>query len=117
MMSATYSNTGVVMQALEVVHSCGLAHLDLKCNNARVNMDVAGQSLHLTLIDFGSARPSGSGTTAFHLRSVCMGMQHNGISTDDSLLLCDTATVVMFAASVISMLCHLNVIRHFFPLS
>lgn len=55
-----WTNLGLVMQALEVVHSCGLAHLDLKGNNAMVQMDEAGEDLHLTVIDFGAARPYGT---------------------------------------------------------
>ena len=44
------------LQGLEVMHSCGLAHLDLKLNNLRVRTSANGSKLHLTIIDLGSAQ-------------------------------------------------------------
>ena len=44
------------LQGLEVMHSCGLAHLDLKLNNVRVRTTTDGSQLHLTIIDLGSAQ-------------------------------------------------------------
>ena len=44
------------LQGLEVMHSCGLAHLDLHSHSAQVRMLVDGSQLHLTITDLGSVR-------------------------------------------------------------
>ena len=51
--------SGYGMQGLEVIHSCGLAHLDLKLNNVRGDCDSMGSSMLATIIDMGSARRIG----------------------------------------------------------
>ena len=53
-------------QGLDELHSCGLVHLDLKMNNARVSVQLCGAKVNvkLVLVDLGSARAFGSGEKA-----------------------------------------------------
>ena len=47
------------MQGAAALHDCGLLHLDLKGDNAKVTMQADGRQLKLMTLDLGSVRPTG----------------------------------------------------------
>ena len=57
----------VTMQGVDVLHGCGLLHLDMKADNANGCMQPDGSHLELAILDLGSARPTGCCKSGLHL--------------------------------------------------
>ena len=53
--------TWVVVQGLELIHSCGLVHGDIKPDNMRASLPPNGSQLRLAIIDLGGSCAAGSG--------------------------------------------------------
>lgn len=54
------------MQGLELIHSCGLVHADIKPSNFRVSMQLNGSQVHNFITDLGSCCAAGSGQQCIH---------------------------------------------------
>ena len=53
--------TWLVMQGLELIHSCGLVHGDIKVDNIRASLPPNGTQLRVAILDLGGSCAAGSG--------------------------------------------------------
>lgn len=64
------------MQGLELIHSCGLVHADIKLDNFRMSIKPNGNQVRNVITDLGSCCTAGSGQQCLHGTG-----QHNKCTT------------------------------------